>query len=229
MKLKKNQVEQLRDLLQCDAHSSHHIRTEIKNIVPELFKSFEVGKYYFFEDKFSPLYFKVTDLNDEDVFGYGFEGNQWFNDRDAWASPREREYCKEITRTEFLEKVKEYAVNVLGFKSGVCCYWETLKFYSYVSGEVEISGKEEWITIGNHIIFNQGNFAEIVETTNLDVGNITADTTKSTIWEPTMELRWADDWEKVEVGDSTLSLRRLQQKWVCRGSGVEEWKFVQEE
>lgn len=218
MEISEDKLEELRELFEDDAHSWHYARVEVmENILPKLFKpKFEVGKYYKINDLGYMSYMKVLKIEDEEIIGYGLDGDlNFWDDDQPWFSITDDVVFTEITKEEFLEQIKKYAVEVLGFKKGV--------FYKAVGGNTRIvkDTPKQFYDLealhcgcGQGLIFEEGKFAEIIEqpkAMHIKVG-------KTEYWHPTMQLRWK--------AYNPYSSKVLQQRWVEEKTGKEEWKEI---
>lgn len=225
--LTEEEIKGLKSCLDPDmGHSAFWMRNEIKtNILPELFEDgFEVGKYYSLRYKACDFVFKVTEIREDGmVEGYGLDLKPVFKEdalfeHTGWTDIEYFEHAKEITREEFLEYIKTYAIEELGFKEGV-------EFKSASSGEiftghgkiVNNTNVEEYPENihfeGSGAIFHEGKFAEIIERTEK------IKQTPTSTWFATNQLRFKQ----------TRSGKSLQQKSVNVETEEERWDTVQTE
>lgn len=230
--LTEDQIEDLRELFSDDSHSKHHVRVEVmKNILPELFEnSFEVGKYYEYIDGDEDIHFvfklkelkKLGDLTL--LWGYGldfYEGGVVFKENCSWIDDEDIEDLSEITQEEFMNHIKNYAIEELGFKEGVTFngtdIYTNLEFInSKIKGDIKIGTSNEIDYLECEVengfkdsIFQDGKFAEIIKQPTK---------TPTSILAATNNLRYVIN----SIGE-----RVLQQKRVNVETGEEKWDYIE--
>lgn len=243
--INKEQIKQLKDTLE-RKHSANFIRDEIKtNILPELFeKPFEVGKYYEYnnEDEDIKFVFKLKETEKQiDItylWGYGLDftdGNTIFEENCCWIDDGEGiDYLKEITQEEFMNYIKNYAIEELGFKKGVTINIGNImtnlgergepisgvvKGEPFLIGTCSSNEKRLEVDITPNIttpIFKDGKFAEIVEESVIN----------NEAWEPTSKLGY----KYITVfNEETITKQEkvLCQKWKNINTGNEEWREIE--
>lgn len=185
--LTEDKIEDLRECLDPDmGHSAFWIRNEIRNnILPELFeKSFKVGKYYEYVDEDENIHFvfKLTELKKLGdltlLWGYGLDfikENVVFEENCSWIDDEDTGYLTEITQKEFMEHIKTYAIEELGFKkdtvfNGTNMFSNLAFKNSKIKGDIEIGSSNgiDYLEcdVENGLkdtIFQDGKFAEIIE------------------------------------------------------------------
>ena len=235
MKITEQQEKNLKHLIEHETCNALEVKDKIKNIFPELFKSkveFKVDKYYTYYNYGAKFIFKVTALehpksDDKGGYGYGLDlsDEEATFDKDVLWCDFEDE-VEEITKEEFLEHIKTYAEE-LGFKEGVTCYWENEDVTHYdLEGDFNLSTDYEdggeYLCIGGKIIYQDGEFAKIMEEDSLDFSEVT----RSTFWEKTMDLRWKS--RMIPIGNqyAGTTIKVLQQKSVEVNTREEKWNDV---
>jgi len=240
MKITKQQVKELKHLINNETCNSSEVKDKIKEILPQLLNPFEVGKYYTFQNEECDFIFKVTALKHtklgyKGAYGYGidmknsiFGRNYRIFYRDIiWVTEHDvkKGALKEVSKEKFLEYIIDYAEEVLGFKEGV--EFKSTENSTYIArGKLEINTLCDEVIIfsgSGGAVFNEGKFAQVNKKSLIFEDNLTLGNAE--VWEKTMDLRW--QWDMVFDSQNTSKLARvLQQKWVENNTGTAKWENI---